>query len=156
MCLAIQSNWNQNFVFRFALSFSLDYRIEITLNWKQWSMKLRCVKFNQNWVHKMKLDAPPTGQPASSLGGLMTTSTTPVGSILSGTLLIVGVACGVSLVLINILIIGCCLRKRSTKQIKRGKFMDILSGASPMCAERMSSIWCWALRIVYRVWTNYR
>lgn len=69
----------------------------------------------------MKLDAPPTGQPASSLGGLPTTSTTPVGSLLSGTLLIVGVACGASLVLINILIIGCCLRKRSTKQIKRGK-----------------------------------
>lgn len=72
----------------------------------------------------MKLDAPPTGQPASSLGGLPTTSTTPVGSILSGTLLIVGVACGASLVLINILIIGCCLRKRTTKQIKRGKFMQ--------------------------------
>ncbi|XP_031640306.1 nephrin isoform X1 [Contarinia nasturtii] len=63
-------------------------------------------------------DAPPTGQPASSLGGPPTTSATPTHAI-SGTLLIVGIACGTLLVLINILIIGCCLHKRNTKQIKR-------------------------------------
>lgn len=68
-----------------------------------------------------KSDAPQTGQPASSLGGPPSTNTTPVGSILSGTLLFVGIASGTSLVLINILIIGCCLRKRTTKRIKRGK-----------------------------------
>lgn len=67
-----------------------------------------------------RTDAPPTGQPASSLGGPPTTSTTPPNAI-SGTLLIVGIAAGTSLVLINILIIGCCLHKRNTKQIKRGK-----------------------------------
>lgn len=88
----------------------------------------------------MKLDAPPTGQPASSLGGLPTTSTTPVGSILSGTLLIVGVACGASLVLINILIIGCCLRKRTTKQIKRGK-------SKQFCRFHLSNV-CWTYEYV--------
>lgn len=70
---------------------------------------------------KPNVDAPPTGQPASSLGVPPTTSTTPTHAI-SGTLLIVGIASGTSLVLINILIIGCCLHKRNTKQIKRGKW----------------------------------
>lgn len=65
-----------------------------------------------------RVDAPPTGQPAQR--GPPTTSTTPPNAI-SGTLLIVGIAAGTSLVLINILIIGCCLHKRNTKQIKRGK-----------------------------------
>lgn len=74
---------------------------------------------NMNGYHRA--DAPPTGQPASSLGGPPTTSTTPPNAI-SGTLLIVGIAAGTSLVLINILIIGCCLHKRNTKQIKRGKW----------------------------------
>lgn len=79
-----------------------------------------------------RVDAPPTGQPASSLGGPPTTSTTP--TAISGTLLIVGIAAGTSLVLINILIIGCCLHKRNTKQIKRGKWDEEVKGR-PVCVH---------------------
>lgn len=71
------------------------------------------------------IDAPPTGQPASSFGGPPTTSSTPVHSILTGSLLIVGVVSGTFLVLINIFVIGCCLHKRNNKQIKRGKLMNM-------------------------------
>lgn len=74
-------------------------------------------KTNERTTHT---EAPITGPPASSLGGSPTKSTTPVSSMLSGTLLIVGIASGISLVLLNVLIIGCCLRKRSSKRIKRG------------------------------------
>lgn len=83
-------------------------------------------------TRKLKIvDAPPTGQ--QSLGGPPTTSTTPTHAI-SGTLLIVGIASGTSLVLINILIIGCCLHKRNTKQIKRGK-----NGRQLLLAH---TLWC--------------
>lgn len=75
-------------------------------------------------MHKKILDAPPTGQPASSLNGPPTTSSTPSNSFLSSTLIIIGIALGTSLVLINILIIGCCLHKRNSKQIKRGNEID--------------------------------
>ncbi|KAL9920456.1 nephrin adhesion molecule sticks and stones isoform 5-T5 [Glossina fuscipes fuscipes] len=64
-------------------------------------------------------EAPPPSQPASSLGGPPTTSATPLGGT-SGTLLLVGVASGVSIVLLNVFVIGCCLHKRNQKRLKRG------------------------------------
>lgn len=64
-------------------------------------------------------EAPPPSQPASSLGGPPTTSATPLGGT-SGLLLLVGVAAGVTVVALNILIIGCCLHKRNQKRLKRG------------------------------------
>lgn len=67
------------------------------------------------------IDARPTGQPASSLGDIPTTSTTPTINLLSGTILFIGIISGVVLVLL-ILMIVCCLHKRTrTKRIKRGK-----------------------------------
>lgn len=66
-------------------------------------------------------DAPPPSQPASSLGGPPTTSVTPAGST-SGMLLLVGVASGTALVLLNVLLIGCCLHRRTQNRIKRGNF----------------------------------
>lgn len=65
-------------------------------------------------------DAPPS-QPAPSLGVPPTTILPIVGGT-SGLLLLVGVASGTALVLFNVLLIGCCLHKRSQKRIKRGKF----------------------------------
>ncbi|XP_037827231.1 nephrin isoform X5 [Lucilia sericata] len=63
-------------------------------------------------------EAPPPSQPASSLGGPPTTSATPLGGT-SGLLLLVGVASGITIVALNILIIGCCLHKRNQKRLKR-------------------------------------
>lgn len=74
---------------------------------------------NTNLLTNYKLDAPPS-QPAPSLGQPPTTSHTIVGGA-SGLLLLVGIASGTALVLINILLIGCCLHKRTQKRIKRGK-----------------------------------
>ncbi|XP_063704148.1 nephrin isoform X1 [Culicoides brevitarsis] len=64
------------------------------------------------------LDAPPPSQPASSLGGPPTTSAPGIGGA-SGLLLLIGIASGTALVLLNILLIGCCLHKRTSKRIKR-------------------------------------
>ncbi|XP_054737165.1 nephrin isoform X1 [Anastrepha obliqua] len=64
-------------------------------------------------------EAPPPSQPASSLGGPPTTTSTPLGGT-SGLLLLVGVISGVTVVLLNIFIIGCCLHKRNQKRLKRG------------------------------------
>ncbi|KAM7342976.1 nephrin adhesion molecule sticks and stones isoform 1-T2 [Cochliomyia hominivorax] len=65
-------------------------------------------------------EAPPPSQPASSLGGPPTTSATPLGGT-SGLLLLVGVASGITIVALNILIIGCCLHKRNQKRLKRAE-----------------------------------
>ncbi|XP_017836908.1 nephrin isoform X1 [Drosophila busckii] len=63
-------------------------------------------------------EAPPPSQPASSLGGgPPTTSQTPLGGT-SG-MLLVGVAAGISVVLLNVFVIGCCLHKRNEKRLKR-------------------------------------
>ncbi|XP_043071244.1 nephrin [Drosophila grimshawi] len=63
-------------------------------------------------------EAPPPSQPASSLGGgPPTTSQTPLGGT-SG-MLLVGVAAGITVVLLNIFVIGCCLHKRNEKRLKR-------------------------------------
>ncbi|XP_049307143.1 nephrin isoform X1 [Bactrocera dorsalis] len=64
-------------------------------------------------------EAPPPSQPASSLGGPPTTTSTPLGGT-SGLLLLVGVVSGVTVVLLNVFIIGCCLHKRNQKRLKRG------------------------------------
>ncbi|KAH8299303.1 hypothetical protein KR044_000269, partial [Drosophila immigrans] len=64
-------------------------------------------------------EAPPPSQPASSLGGgPPTTSQTPLGGT-SG-MLLVGVASGITVVLLNVFVIGCCLHKRNEKRLKRG------------------------------------
>ncbi|TDG51001.1 hypothetical protein AWZ03_002656 [Drosophila navojoa] len=64
-------------------------------------------------------EAPPPSQPASSLGGgPPTTSQTPLGGT-SG-MLLVGVAAGITVVLLNVFVIGCCLHKRNEKRLKRG------------------------------------
>ncbi|XP_046865422.1 nephrin isoform X1 [Drosophila willistoni] len=64
-------------------------------------------------------EAPPPSQPASSLGGgPPTTSQTPLGGT-SGMLLFVGVSAGIAVVVVNILVIGCCLHKRNEKRLKR-------------------------------------
>ncbi|XP_065366924.1 nephrin isoform X1 [Calliphora vicina] len=65
-------------------------------------------------------EAPPPSQPASSLGGPPTTSATPLGGT-SGLLLLVGVASGITIVALNILIIGCCLHKRNQNRLKRAE-----------------------------------
>ncbi|XP_054737166.1 nephrin isoform X2 [Anastrepha obliqua] len=65
-------------------------------------------------------EAPPPSQPASSLGGPPTTTSTPLGGT-SGLLLLVGVISGVTVVLLNIFIIGCCLHKRNQKRLKRAE-----------------------------------
>ncbi|XP_075165766.1 nephrin adhesion molecule sticks and stones isoform X1 [Haematobia irritans] len=66
-------------------------------------------------------EAPPPSQPASSLGGgPPTTSATPLGGT-SGLLLLVGVASGITIVALNILVIGCCLHKRNQKRLKRAE-----------------------------------
>lgn len=41
---------------------------------------------------------------------------------MSGLLLLIGVVSGTSLVLLNVLLIGCCLHKRTKKRIMRRKF----------------------------------
>lgn len=100
-------------------------------------------KQKQNKCGCNVIDAPPTGQPASSLNGPPTTSTTPSHGFLSGTLLIVGVASGTSLVIINILIIGCCLHKRNSKQMKRGNNVNNNRQCfKVMCAQRKCER-CW-------------
>lgn len=115
------------------------------------------------WSHgygNWNVDAPPTGQPASSLGGPPTTSTTPSHAI-SGTLLIVGIVSGTSLVLINILIIGCCLHKRNTKQIKRGKWLYDSRCSTAWNVSRLSvqlfvwEKWQWKCRMA-NVWKKRR
>ncbi|XP_030388023.1 nephrin, partial [Scaptodrosophila lebanonensis] len=64
-------------------------------------------------------EAPPPSQPASSLGGgPPTTSQTPLGGP-SG-MLLVGVAAGITVVVLNVFVIGCCLHKRNEKRLKRG------------------------------------
>nr|XP_036227375.1 nephrin isoform X6 [Bactrocera oleae] len=65
-------------------------------------------------------EAPPPSQPASSLGGPPTTTSTPLGGT-SGLLLLVGVVSGVTVVLLNVFIIGCCLHKRNQKRLKRAE-----------------------------------
>ncbi|XP_064535994.1 nephrin isoform X5 [Drosophila montana] len=63
-------------------------------------------------------EAPPPSQPASSLGGgPPTTSQTPLGGT-SG-ILLVGIAAGITLVLLNVFLIGCCIHKRNEKRLKR-------------------------------------
>ncbi|XP_073844761.1 nephrin adhesion molecule sticks and stones isoform X4 [Musca autumnalis] len=71
-------------------------------------------------LQKAHTKAPPPSQPASSLGGPPTTSATPLGGT-SGLLLLVGVASGITIVALNILIIGCCLHKRNQKRLKRAE-----------------------------------
>uniref|UniRef100_A0A182FUC4 Uncharacterized protein n=1 Tax=Anopheles albimanus TaxID=7167 RepID=A0A182FUC4_ANOAL len=66
-------------------------------------------------------DTPPS-QPASSLGSKTASSQSTGGSIgASGIVLLVGVAAGICLVLLNIILIGCCIHRRTVhKRIKRG------------------------------------
>ncbi|XP_059224437.1 nephrin isoform X1 [Stomoxys calcitrans] len=71
-------------------------------------------------LQKAHTKAPPPSQPASSLGGPPTTSATPLGGT-SGLLLLVGVASGITIVALNILVIGCCLHKRNQKRLKRAE-----------------------------------
>jgi len=74
----------------------------------------------------MIIEAPPPSQPASSLGGgPPTTSQTPLGGT-SG-MLLVGVASGITVVLLNVFVIGCCLHKRNEKRLKRGTSTTSLS-----------------------------
>uniref|UniRef100_A0A182Y6U2 Uncharacterized protein n=1 Tax=Anopheles stephensi TaxID=30069 RepID=A0A182Y6U2_ANOST len=67
-------------------------------------------------------DTPPS-QPASSLGSKTATSQSAGGTIgASGIVLLIGVAAGICLVLLNIILIGCCIHRRTVhKRIKRGK-----------------------------------
>ncbi|XP_037944607.1 nephrin [Teleopsis dalmanni] len=65
-------------------------------------------------------EAPPPSQPASSLGGPPTTSSTPLGGT-SGLLLLIGVVSGITVVLLNVFIIGCCLHRRNQKRLKRAE-----------------------------------
>uniref|UniRef100_A0A182TBV0 Fibronectin type-III domain-containing protein n=1 Tax=Anopheles maculatus TaxID=74869 RepID=A0A182TBV0_9DIPT len=67
-------------------------------------------------------DTPPS-QPASSLGSKTATSQSAGGTIgASGVVLLIGVAAGICLVLLNIILIGCCIHRRTVhKRIKRGK-----------------------------------
>lgn len=74
-----------------------------------------------NEIHELETDSPPPSQPASSLGGPPTASSKPAGST-SGMLLLVGVASGTAVVLLNVLLIGCCLHRRTQNRIKRGTF----------------------------------
>lgn len=71
-------------------------------------------------MYVASLEAPTPSQPASSLGGgPPTTGATPLGST-SGLLLLIGISAGIGLVLLNILVIGCCLHRRNQKRIKQG------------------------------------
>ncbi|XP_062711778.1 nephrin isoform X5 [Aedes albopictus] len=65
-------------------------------------------------------DSPPS-QPASSLGSKPPVGGPPPSSIgASGLLLLIGVAAGICLVLLNILLIGCCIHRRTShKRVKR-------------------------------------
>ncbi|XP_037915549.1 nephrin isoform X1 [Hermetia illucens] len=75
-------------------------------------------KYLPDLQRAMTKEAPPPSQPASSLGGPPTTSATPIGGT-SGMLLLVGVASGTTIVLLNVLLIGCCLHRRNQNRIKR-------------------------------------
>ncbi|XP_038107931.1 nephrin isoform X1 [Culex quinquefasciatus] len=64
-------------------------------------------------------DTPPS-QPASSLGSKPPTGPPPSSIGASGLLLLIGVAAGICLVLLNILLIGCCIHRRTShKRVKR-------------------------------------
>ncbi|XP_055619098.1 nephrin isoform X2 [Toxorhynchites rutilus septentrionalis] len=64
-------------------------------------------------------DTPPS-QPASSLGSKPSTGPPPSTIGASGLLLLIGVAAGICLVLLNILLIGCCIHRRTShKRVKR-------------------------------------
>jgi len=82
----------------------------------------------------MIIEAPPPSQPASSLGGgPPTTSQTPLGGT-SG-MLLVGVASGITVVLLNVFVIGCCLHKRNEKRLKRGTSTTSLSFPKGKCGK---------------------
>lgn len=81
--------------------------------------------FKKKCAQTAHIDAPPPSQPASSLGGPPTTTSTPIGTT-PGLLLLVGVASGTTLVLLNIVLIGCCLHRRTQNRIKRGKWRDVM------------------------------
>uniref|UniRef100_A0AAG5DPW8 Nephrin n=1 Tax=Anopheles atroparvus TaxID=41427 RepID=A0AAG5DPW8_ANOAO len=76
-------------------------------------------------------DAPPS-QPASSLGSKTATSPSTGGTIgASGIVLLIGVAAGICLVLLNIILIGCCIHRRTVhKRIKRGETLSSVSEKS--------------------------
>ncbi|XP_055703613.1 nephrin [Phlebotomus papatasi] len=63
-------------------------------------------------------EVPPSSKSTFSLG-VSPTVTTPSGGT-SGLLLLVGVVSGTVLVLLNVLLIGCCLHRRTQERIKRG------------------------------------
>lgn len=65
-------------------------------------------------------EMPAPSQPASSLGGMPTTASTPL-KTLPNMILMLGGAIAVTIVLLNILFIGCCLHRRSQKRVKNGK-----------------------------------
>nr|XP_040233680.2 nephrin isoform X1 [Anopheles coluzzii]XP_049464367.1 nephrin isoform X1 [Anopheles coluzzii]XP_049464368.1 nephrin isoform X1 [Anopheles coluzzii] len=76
-------------------------------------------------------DTPPS-QPASSLGSKTATSQSTGGTIgASGIVLLIGVAAGICLVLLNIILIGCCIHRRTVhKRIKRGETLSSVSEKS--------------------------
>lgn len=69
-----------------------------------------------------------TEQTATTGSPFMKTST--------GLLLLIGISSGTGLVLINILLIACCLHKRHKKNLKGGKTKTFL----------LFSVLCWVLK----------
>ncbi|ETN65697.1 nephrin [Anopheles darlingi] len=81
-------------------------------------------------------DTPPS-QPASSLGSKTASSQSTGGSIgASGIVLLVGVAAGICLVLLNIILIGCCIHRRTVhKRIKRDSKHQMAPSDSSLPSE---------------------
>ncbi|XP_059607885.1 nephrin isoform X2 [Phlebotomus argentipes] len=74
-------------------------------------------KYMPDLVKAKTKEVPPSSKSTYSLG-VAPTAGSPTGST-SGLLLLVGVVSGTVLVLLNVLLIGCCLHRRTQERIKR-------------------------------------